>query len=107
MEFLTGAAVARDSAKYVTGAVHSGDLASAVTAFQGDVKFTLTVKKAGGDQTISIDLADMGSTPRTMQRSTESLPSRFCVPTSLRFRHCSRSAWCVSRACLHACPMLP
>lgn len=63
----TGAAVARDSAKYVTGAVHSGDLASAVTAFQGDVKFTLTVKKAGGDQTISIDLADMGSTPRTMQ----------------------------------------
>ncbi|HUH10955.1 MAG TPA: transcriptional regulator, partial [Brevundimonas sp.] len=31
----TGAAVPRDSAKYVTGAVHTGDLASEVTAFQG------------------------------------------------------------------------
>ncbi|MGH7019090.1 MAG: transcriptional regulator, partial [Brevundimonas sp.] len=72
----TGAAVPRDSAKYVTGAVHTGDLASEVTAFQGDVKFTMTVKKTGGDQTISIDLADMGSTPRTMQSVVDHINSK-------------------------------
>ena len=63
----TGAAVPRDSAKYVTGAVHTGALADEVAAFQGDVQFNITVKKTGGDQVIAINLADMGSDPRTLQ----------------------------------------
>lgn len=63
----TGAAVARDSAKYVTGPVHTGALADEVAAFQGDVQFNITVKKTGGDQVIAIDLAEMGSEPRTLQ----------------------------------------
>ncbi|WP_313102245.1 transcriptional regulator [Brevundimonas sp.] len=63
----TGAAVPRDSAKYVTGAVHTGALTDEVAAFQGDVKFNITIKKTGGDQVIAIDLAEMGSDPRTMQ----------------------------------------
>jgi len=63
----TGAAVPRDSAKYVTGAVHTGALADEVAAFQGDVQFNITVKKTGGDQVVAINLAEMGSDPRTLQ----------------------------------------
>lgn len=66
----TGAAVARDSVKYVTGAIHSGSPNEPVDAFAGDVKFNITVKKASGTQTIAIDLAEMGSEPRTMQSVT-------------------------------------
>lgn len=63
----TGAAVPRDSAKYVTGAVHTGSETAPVDAFQGDVKFNITVKTAGGTQTIAIDLTEMGGDARTMQ----------------------------------------
>ena len=63
----TGAAVARDSAKYVTGAVHTGAVSDTVEAFQGDVRFSITIKTTGGAQSIAIDLADMGGAPRTLQ----------------------------------------
>lgn len=63
----TGAAVARDSAKYVTGAVHTGTEYAPVEAFQGDVKFNINVKTTGGTKTVAIDLAEMGADPRTMQ----------------------------------------
>ena len=63
----TGAAVARDSAKYVTGAVHTGTEYASVEAFQGDVKFNISVKTTGGTKTIAIDLAEMGAETRTMQ----------------------------------------
>ncbi|PQZ82907.1 transcriptional regulator [Brevundimonas sp. MYb46] len=63
----TGAAVARDSAKYVTGAVHTGTEYAPVEAFQGDVKFNISVKTTGGTKTIAIDLAEMGAETRTMQ----------------------------------------
>lgn len=63
----TGAAVPRDSAKYVTGAVHTGAETAPVEAFQGDVRFNITVKTTGGSQSIAINLADMGGEARTMQ----------------------------------------
>ena len=63
----TGAGVARDSAKYVTGAIHTGAFTDEVAAFQGDVKFNITVKSVAGVQSVAIDLADMGSDPRTLQ----------------------------------------
>lgn len=60
------AAVARDNSKYLTGPIHDGALTDEVAAFQGDVRFGVKVRTATGVQTIDIDLAEMGSTPRTM-----------------------------------------
>jgi hypothetical protein len=63
----TGAAVPRDSAKYLTGAVHTGTDSTPVDAFQGEVKFNITVKTSAGTKTIAIDLTEMGSDARTMK----------------------------------------
>ena len=64
------AAVPRDSAVSVTGAVHEGSLDAPVSAFQGDVRFSITVKVPQGlgttTTTVPIDLAEMGATPRTL-----------------------------------------
>ncbi len=60
------AAVARDNSKYLTGPIHDGALTDEVAAFQGDVRFGVTVKTMAGSQTVDIDLAEMGTTPRTM-----------------------------------------
>ena len=60
------AAVARDNSKYLTGPIHDGALTDEVAAFQGDVRFGVTVKTMAGSQTVDIDLAEMGATPRTM-----------------------------------------
>lgn len=65
------AAVARDSSKYLTGPIHDGALTDEVAAFQGDVRFGVTVKTIAGSQTVNIDLAEMGSTPRTMDSVLE------------------------------------
>lgn len=66
----TTAAVVRDSAVSITGPVHEGDLSTAVDAFQGDVRFNITVKTKIGStttsKTVAIDLTEMGSTARTM-----------------------------------------
>ncbi|MGH7027246.1 transcriptional regulator [Brevundimonas sp.] len=66
----TGAAVARDSAKYVTGPIHTGSSADVVAAFQGDVKFSISVKSVAGVQTVGIDLADMGAQLRALESVT-------------------------------------
>lgn len=70
----TTAAVPRDSAVSITGAIHSGALDAPVAAFQGDVKFNMTIKvPAGLDYTttaVPIDLAEMGATPRTLDNVT-------------------------------------
>nr|WP_312161672.1 transcriptional regulator [Brevundimonas diminuta] len=65
------AAVARDSSKYLTGPIHDGALTDEVAAFQGDVRFGVTAKTIAGSQTVAIDLAEMGSTPRTMDAVLE------------------------------------
>jgi hypothetical protein len=66
----TSAAVPRDSANSVTGPLHEGSLDTPVAAFAGDTRFSITVKVPQGlgttTTTVPIDLADMGSTPRTM-----------------------------------------
>jgi hypothetical protein len=53
---------------YSTGPVATGDPAVPVAGFGGDVKFTITLsgKYMTKPTTVDIDLADMGSTPRTM-----------------------------------------
>lgn len=59
-------AVERAPTTFVTAPVHDGDAASPVKAFQGDVKFAVTVKAATGTQTIDMDLSEMGATDRSM-----------------------------------------
>lgn len=71
MSSKTTAAVQRDSAISVTGPIHEGSIDAPVAAFQGDTRFNVTIRVPVGindSQTteIAIDLADMGSTPRTL-----------------------------------------
>lgn len=58
--------VPRDNHVYKTGPIHSGSLNEPVEAYQGDVRFDITIRTAGGTQRIGIDLSEMGSTPRTL-----------------------------------------
>ncbi len=52
---------------YQTGVLYSGSVNGEVPAFQGAVKFDLTVTRYSGAQVpVSFDLSEMGSTPRTM-----------------------------------------
>ena len=53
-------------ANYVTPALVSGNIAAEVPALQGVVKFDIKIKRAGVDHDVSIDLSEMGSTPRTL-----------------------------------------
>ena len=70
----TTAAVPRDSAVSVTGPIHEGSIDTPVAAYQGDVKFNVTIRLPTTDTTnsartgkvIPIDLSEMGSTPRTL-----------------------------------------
>ena len=67
----TTAAVPRDSARSITGPIHEGSVDSPVAAFQGDTRFSITIKVPVGiddSQTtaVPVDLADMGATPRTL-----------------------------------------
>ncbi|MGV3578942.1 transcriptional regulator [Brevundimonas sp.] len=70
----TTAAVPRDSSNSTTGAIHEGSLDDPVAAFQGDTRFSITIKVPVGLSTqttaVPIDLAEMGSTPRTMDNVT-------------------------------------
>lgn len=66
----TTAGVARESTTSVTGPVHEGDLSTAVAAFDGDVRFDITIRTKIGSttttKTVAIDLSEMGGTARTM-----------------------------------------
>lgn len=57
----TTAGIEKSSTTFVSQPVHMGAISEPVAAFEGDVRFTMTV----GSQAIQIDLADMGDAPRT------------------------------------------
>lgn len=57
--------VPRPVYKYNTGKLHTGGQNDAVTAFQGDVKFDITVKRGNVTQTLAVDLSEISGT-RTM-----------------------------------------
>ncbi|HYF21848.1 MAG TPA: transcriptional regulator [Caulobacteraceae bacterium] len=67
------AGVRRDKAEYVAAVVHQGAADAPVAAFQGDVRFSITVQKTGGPVQVNVDLADMGAAPRTMSKVIEHL----------------------------------
>lgn len=58
--------VPRDNANSITGPIHEGSPDSVVAAFSGDVAFNITIRQLGVTTTVPIDLADMGTTPRTL-----------------------------------------
>ena len=64
------AAVRRDSAVSVGAPVHEGATDQVVTAFQGAMAFTVTVRTGEGPgevvKAVDVDLADMGVAPRTL-----------------------------------------
>ena len=51
---------------YVTDTIYSGESDDPVPKFQGNVSFDLAVKKFGVTTNLTMNLADMGATPRTM-----------------------------------------
>lgn len=62
----SSAGVPRDSAISVTGPIHEGAPDTVSPAFAGDVAFDITIKTVISSKTVNIDLAGMGSTPRTL-----------------------------------------
>lgn len=70
----SSAGVARDTSKSLTGVIHEGSPSDPVAAFQGDVRFRITVDQSPAlallnpkDPThVDIDLADMGAQPRSL-----------------------------------------
>lgn len=60
--------VPRTNTTYVADSIHTGSASASVKAFEGDVKFTMSVKKIGTATpfTVNIDLADMGTQVRSM-----------------------------------------
>ncbi|WP_019959640.1 PQQ-binding-like beta-propeller repeat protein [Woodsholea maritima] len=68
--------IKRGESVYTTGIVHTGAYDAEVANFQGDVKFDITVRKSGADQTINIDLADMGATPRNLDNVADFINSK-------------------------------
>ncbi|PZR30862.1 hypothetical protein [Caulobacter segnis] len=75
LRLTTGAVMTSDKAKagvpkanytYTTDTLYSGQFGDPVPKFQGDVSFDVTVKAFGVTKTVTMNLNDMGSTPRTM-----------------------------------------
>lgn len=62
----TTAGIARRATEYITPPLVSGSLSKTPAAFEGDVRFSIEVKRSGVVHTIEVDLADLGATPRTM-----------------------------------------
>jgi hypothetical protein len=62
----TTAPVQATKSEYVTAALYAGTSADSVPAFQGNVKFQISVKRSGAVHNIDIDLAGMGATTRSI-----------------------------------------
>lgn len=69
-------AVSRGISEYTTGIIHKGPADQEAAAFAGDVQFSVSVRKNGGDINVAIDLAEMGATPRTMGNVTSFINSK-------------------------------
>jgi hypothetical protein len=59
--------VPKTVARYTTKVLHEGSADTPVESFQGEVKFSVLVKRLNNTSaTVDFDLAEMGATPRTM-----------------------------------------
>lgn len=76
-EALSTAAIAGARRDYTTGVVARGDPDAANTAFDGNFVFNVdTVPITGSPQTLAIDLADMGATPRSLNNVVNFINSK-------------------------------
>jgi hypothetical protein len=75
MRLTTGAVMTSDKSSvgvpknnygYVTNKIYSGQVDDEVPTFKGAVSFTMAVKKFGVSTDVTMDLSEMGTTPRTM-----------------------------------------
>ena len=75
MRLTTGAVMTSDKGtvgvpkatySYTTDTLYSGQVDDEVPRFQGNVSFDISVKSFGVTSTVTMNLADMGATPRTM-----------------------------------------
>jgi hypothetical protein len=80
--------VVKTKPEYVTAPLLSGANTDVVPAFQGDVRFDITVKKGPATKTVAIDLAELGAQPRSLANvinfvneklKAEGLESRFAT----------------------------
>ena len=80
LRLTTGAVMTSNKAKvgvpkanytYTTDTIYSGQLGDPVPKFQGNVSFDVAVKAFGVTKTVTMDLNEMGSTPRTMSNVVE------------------------------------
>jgi hypothetical protein len=63
----SSAGVPTETDAYTTNVLVSGDPTTPVPAFEGNVQFSMTVTLPSGNQTVvNFNLADMGSTPRSL-----------------------------------------
>ncbi|MGA9658690.1 MAG: transcriptional regulator [Asticcacaulis sp.] len=69
---------ARTDTLYTAPAIHSGSTSTAVKAFEGDVKFTLTAQKIGTATPIQVelDLSEMGTQTRSMSNVVSFINSK-------------------------------
>jgi len=58
--------VGKTTASYSTPPLVTGSSSNVVDAFQGDVRFTMSVKRSGTTHSIAVDLSEMGATPRSL-----------------------------------------
>jgi hypothetical protein len=75
MRLTTGAVMTSDKSSvgvpknnygYVTNTIYQGQVDDEVPTFKGTVSFTMAVKKFGVSTDVTMDLSEMGATPRTM-----------------------------------------
>ncbi|MET0547622.1 MAG: hypothetical protein ABWZ40_15085 [Caulobacterales bacterium] len=59
--------LSKNSNEYVTGVVQDGAFEDPVATLAGNVKFDMSLTTFGVTNNISLDLSEMGATPRTMQ----------------------------------------
>lgn len=62
----TSVGVPKANYTYTTDTLYSGQVDDEVPKFQGDASFSIAVKSFGVTTNVTMDLADMGTTPRTM-----------------------------------------
>lgn len=69
---------ARTNTVYTGPAIHKGSATTSVKAFEGDVKFSMSVKKIGTATpfSVDIDLADMGTQTRSMSNVVSFINSK-------------------------------
>lgn len=79
--------VPKTTPRYLTDPVHQGTATEAVEAFQGDVRFSMTVALPNKTQkTIEFDLSEMGAQPRSMNNVVKYLNDKIATTTGYRTR---------------------